>query len=125
MTEEERMEYHRMHTSKSYYKHLDKRQQYGREYYRKNKDKAYYNKYPKATEDDWNHYVSCTNCECCNIAFKNDTDKCQDHNHDTGEIRKVLCQLCNKIEGMIRDPEHAEAILNYKRSTIHGCAFPP
>jgi hypothetical protein len=34
-------------------------------------------------------------CAICNKLFKNEKDKCVDHNHLTGQIRQVLCFNCN------------------------------
>ena len=33
-----------------------------------------------------------------------------DHNHETGEIRGVLCQRCNRVLGLLKDK--AEIMLN-------------
>jgi hypothetical protein len=44
----------------------------------------------------WGVYTTLDTCLKCGIEFKNSRDKCLDHNHDTGEIRNILCQLCNK-----------------------------
>jgi hypothetical protein len=37
---------------------------------------------------------SATNCELCNLSFKNNTPE-MDHDHDTKYFRKVLCRSCN------------------------------
>ena len=40
-------------------------------------------------------YLPAIQCEVCEKVFKSMRDKCMDHDHDTGEIRWVLCQRCN------------------------------
>ena len=45
------------------------------------------------------------NCGICEIELTNDkskTQRCIDHDHDTGRIRGVLCSLCNMAEGQIK-----------------------
>lgn len=49
--------------------------------------------------DNWHQvyetYIMTTCCNYCNKEFINNIDKHLDHNHDTGEIRGVLCRSCN------------------------------
>jgi len=40
-------------------------------------------------------YINSNSCECCNFVFTDDKYKCLDHNHETGEFRKILCRNCN------------------------------
>jgi hypothetical protein len=39
-----------------------------------------------------------------------------DHDHNTGELRALLCMPCNSIEGLARSPEHLERIAGVLRS---------
>jgi hypothetical protein len=42
------------------------------------------------------------------------TDPCVDHDHETGEVRELLCKLCNWAIGFLReDPEVTAAATEY------------
>ena len=49
--------------------------------------------------EDWESlyeiYIYTWNCEYCETPFKNTKDRNLDHNHKTGEIRGILCRVCN------------------------------
>ena len=47
-------------------------------------------------------YLLATNCEVCDTIFKSTKDRHLDHNHETGEIRYVLCQKCNTHDSWIK-----------------------
>lgn len=47
-------------------------------------------------EDVYNIYKITECCNYCKKTFKNNLDKHLDHNHETGEIRGVLCRSCNQ-----------------------------
>ncbi len=36
-----------------------------------------------------------TNCYICGNEFKDSFDRCLDHDHDTGEVRYIVCRDCN------------------------------
>lgn len=46
----------------------------------------------------YNEYIYATHCslEKCKKPFKSSRDRQLDHNHDTGEIRDIICRSCNK-----------------------------
>lgn len=95
-----------------------------REYYLRNKEKhkartsrkaysGFKKVYPKASPEHHATYMSTTHCQCCGVEFTPENKKCQDHNHDTQELRDVICLACNSIEGFARDITHLEQLINY------------
>ena len=57
-------------------------------------------------------------CACCGIQFQNDGYKadrpCVDHNHNSGEVRDLLCGKCNLAAGNVNDSsERAKQLLAY------------
>ena len=60
-------------------------------------------------------------CACCKNTFSLEGKKadraCVDHNHNTGEVRAILCGRCNLAAGNVLDSsERAEQIMNYLKS---------
>ena len=55
-------------------------------------------------------YLPATQCEVCEKVFKSTRDKCMDHDHETGEIRYVLCQSCNRKDYWIKVLERKESL---------------
>ena len=51
------------------------------------------------TEDEiegiYTLYLGSTNCETCGKEYKDDFDRCMDHDHDTNKFRNILCRSCN------------------------------
>tara|TARA_R110002020_G_scaffold3189_1_gene14590 strand:- start:108 stop:446 length:339 start_codon:yes stop_codon:yes gene_type:complete len=43
-------------------------------------------------------YIGTLKCQCCEYIFTCDKNKCLDHNHETGEFRKILCRNCNNFD---------------------------
>ena len=69
--------------------------------YHKNRKKADWKKLGmKIDEDDfdyvYNEYIHATNCDLCNKLFIKSNDRQLDHNHETGEVRNIVCQKCNR-----------------------------
>jgi hypothetical protein len=54
----------------------------------------------KFTNDEfefiWLEYKKAVNCDLCKTKFKNSLDKQLEHNHDTGEVRNIVCRSCNQ-----------------------------
>ena len=42
----------------------------------------------------YDRYVNTECCDICKCSFEN-TTKCMEHNHKTGEFRGVVCNMCN------------------------------
>jgi len=58
-------------------------------------------------------------CEVCRKPFEHRSQRngaCIDHNHETGEIRGLLCHSCNRAIGLLGDcPERLEKMILYLR----------
>ncbi len=70
------------------------------------------------------------NCRLCGIEVSHDREEgrlnCSafiDHEHDTGEIRGVLCQKCNTSEGMI--PTDRMSPLEWAKNLVEYYQSPP
>lgn len=42
-------------------------------------------------------------CAICKNEFKNSVDTCVDHNHDTRQVRALLCNHCNRAIGLFKE----------------------
>ena len=45
----------------------------------------------------YNEYIHATNCDLCDKLFTKSRDRQLDHDHETGEIRNIVCCRCNLI----------------------------
>jgi hypothetical protein len=70
--------------------------------YHKSNTKSTWKKYGmKFTDEDFDlyiypEYIKATHCDLCNNKFKSRRDRQLDHNHNTGEIRNIICKSCNQ-----------------------------
>lgn len=56
------------------------------------------------SDEQLRHLISTTaDCVICGVVFEKNSDKVVDHDHQTGEIRGVLCNHCNRGLGHFRD----------------------
>jgi len=56
-------------------------------------------------------------CACCGSDDHKGRGWCIDHCHTTGEVRGIVCILCNTMLGMARDdPKILQAGIDYLRS---------
>lgn len=65
-------------------------------------------------DQDWS-------CVICQSEFKPEGPRMNvDHNHDTGEVRGVLCHNCNTALGLLKDsPDLLDAALTYLEERGH------
>jgi Autographiviridae endonuclease VII len=52
-------------------------------------------------------------CQICEVDLHSQKKINVDHNHDTGQIRSILCVRCNLSIGLIEDKEWIEKALEY------------
>ena len=52
----------------------------------------------------YDEYINTTECKLCNHEFIDTTERCLDHDHDTGLIRNILCRACNTRDYKIKQP---------------------
>jgi len=79
--------------------------------------------------DDYNElyevYIKTMQCQHCNREFKNNSDRCMDHVHDTGKFRKIVCRLCNTHDSYIKYPngyDKQQYDLNNKEKRFKHCS---
>jgi len=69
----------------------------------------------KGTKAQYVAYLRTTHCELCGDRFTHEgfSIRCQDHCHNTGQIRSVLCSHCNTAQGLLRSLENAMKMVEY------------
>jgi len=85
------------------YLQSDKGKEKQRKYQQSEKGKKFYTirnwKKRGILSDDYDkvydEYIKTGHCKLCNHEFINSTERCLDHCHETGEIRKIICRACN------------------------------
>ena len=66
--------------------------------------------------EDYYKYRNALTCESCGVVFgepKTRFAKCQDHDHNTGKIRGIICNDCNTAEGRLATVARAKSLLEY------------
>ena len=96
-TEKDRARYHALPTDRKKERNKHNREKLGKDYFKDYKLKKEYN-------IDLNEYHSMVKqqdnkCYICSAEFKDRSDTRVDHNHKTGEVRKILCHNCNAMLG--------------------------
>jgi len=63
-------------------------------------------------------YMNTTECQLCNHTFKDSTERCLDHCHETGKIRNILCRACNTrdYKSVFNAKEHNQKRREYQNS---------
>jgi len=123
----DRREYHRQYREKNKEKFAEYNRKYGKEYREKNKEKIAermkeYKQTPAGIKKQrianwkfngvihdnfdvlYERYLNTEFCELCNIKLTEDkvntkTTRCLDHDHNTGEVRNIVCNSCNIKRG--------------------------
>ena len=84
-----------------YEKHLQTRRDYSKTYEGKKTRRISNWKIKGIIDADfdllYDYLISQTNCDICDIKFKNSLDRQLDHDHTTGEPRYIVCCKCNKM----------------------------
>ena len=108
---------------KEYYsENKDKILEYKKEYYSENKDRKkclYLQRTYGITLDEYNQMFTDQN-GCCAVCGKHEKEHTKalsvDHDHETGEVRELLCHACNTSFGLLQeDPEIILSLLAYAR----------
>ena len=55
-------------------------------------------------DDLYETYIKTMNCGHCGKEFPNTIDRQLDHDHETGQFRKIVCKNCNNRDSYINYP---------------------
>ena len=117
-------EEHPGYSKQQYRKNPEKARKLSRQYRKNNPEqvkesqrKNHLKKYNLSHEDWLKMWESQDGrCAICGEPFARQSDACVDHNHETGEIRGLLCMQCNVGLGSFNDnPKLIIKILKYLR----------
>jgi Zn finger protein HypA/HybF involved in hydrogenase expression len=93
--------------------------QYNREHakrYRKRRREVHLRRMYGISQAEFDAMASRQGGQCAACGIQPSEGLVVDHDHDTGAVRELLCQRCNKVLGLIRDdPELAQQLITYLR----------
>lgn len=117
---------------KNYWEKRDEKIAYRKRYYKENKDSilpklkkyqeenphikrnSYFKRNYGITLDEYEALVEKQEKRCAVCGDSPDYNLVVDHNHNTGEIRGLLCQPCNQALGLLKDsPDVLQSAQNY------------
>jgi hypothetical protein len=100
--------------------HKDGKKEYQKQYHIVNNEKRRNNDYIRRYGISYNQkeIMAEKQSNLCAICFKyfSINDLCVDHNHETNQIRELLCKKCNQAFGMLNeDIQTIENMIKYKK----------
>ena len=111
LTDEEKKIREKCKNKIKYNKNKEQKKEYSKQYYKtpvgkKNSSKNNWKNRGlnmENFEQIYKRYCKTINCDNCGVLLtnhrKNNTFKCMDHDHSTGEFRNILCNSCNVRRG--------------------------
>ena len=64
----------------------------------------------------YEEYINTTECKLCNRPFNDSSDRCLDHDHETGLIRNIICRACNTRDYKIKNTQPLNERREYEKS---------